>query len=276
MSKSRTIHTKIWTDTWFEELNFKQKLLFIYLLTNDKTNMLGIYEVSLRKISYDTGLDKKDVSSILMTFTRAGKLVYKENHIILCNFLKHQSYNPNMKVSAINSYNDLPTVIKGFGKKLETKDLTKGWQSLYKELSNAYSMLSKIEVEVETEVEGEIEIEIPDFDLFWDSFHSLTGKPKTDMQPAKKHWDKLTAEEKEKAISFIPQYSSSNSDKRYLKKARTYLADKNFNDEIVGAKKIVVDDQGKERKIAFTRPDGSVVYEPTTNPTLEQIKAERV
>tara|TARA_R110000803_G_scaffold16197_2_gene44427 strand:- start:1177 stop:1851 length:675 start_codon:yes stop_codon:yes gene_type:complete len=115
-----------------------------------------------------------------------------------------------------------------------------------------------------------------DFSEFWDSFHSLTGKPKTDMQPAKKHWEKLTAEEKVKAISFIPQYSSSNIDKRYLKKARTYLSDKNFNDEIVGAKKTVVDDQGKERKIAFTRPDGSVVYEPTTNPTLEQIKAERV
>ena len=70
-----------------------------------------------------------------------------------------------------------------------------------------------------------------DFDLFWDSYHEISCKPKTDMQAAKKHWIKLTETEKQKAIDNIKPYCDSINDKKYIKKARTYLSDKNFNDE---------------------------------------------
>jgi uncharacterized phage protein (TIGR02220 family) len=159
MSKSRTIHTKVWTDTWFENLDVKQKLLFIYLLTNDKTNMLGIYEISLRKISFDTGLSNDEISKILDQFSKDNKIFYKENHIILSNFLKHQSYNPNMKKSALMVYNELPKALKGLDKQLDISNLAKAWVSLYEALGKTYLMLPKIEVEVESEIEKENEEE---------------------------------------------------------------------------------------------------------------------
>jgi hypothetical protein len=69
------------------------------------------------------------------------------------------------------------------------------------------------------------------FDLFWNEFHKITSRNKTDKEPTKKHWIKLNQIEQQKAIDSIKKYFDSLSDKKYCKKARTYLADKNFNDE---------------------------------------------
>lgn len=66
---------------------------------------------------------------------------------------------------------------------------------------------------------------------FWDSYHAITGLRKTDLQAAQKYWDKLSDIERQKAIDNIKPYYDSLKDKKYCKKARTYLADKNFNDE---------------------------------------------
>jgi len=70
-----------------------------------------------------------------------------------------------------------------------------------------------------------------DFELFWNSYHRITEKVKTDKEAAEKYWKKLTPTEKELAINNIQRYADSVSEKQYMKKARTYLSDKNFNDE---------------------------------------------
>jgi hypothetical protein len=69
------------------------------------------------------------------------------------------------------------------------------------------------------------------FSVFWDSFHLITGKNKTDKEPTFKYWQKMTDSECEKANDNIKLYFDSLSDNKYCKKARTYLSDKNYNDE---------------------------------------------
>jgi len=69
------------------------------------------------------------------------------------------------------------------------------------------------------------------FDFFWDEFHKTTGKNKTDREAALKYWVKLTEQEKEKAVKSISPYFNSIDNPKFVKKARTYLSDKNFNDE---------------------------------------------
>ena len=88
--------------------------------------------------------------------------------------------------------------------------------------------------EKEKEKEKEKE-EIP-FILFWDKYHSITKKPKTDRHDSEKYWYKLKEDEKQKAIDNILNYSKTQSENKYLKKARTYLSDKNFNDEFESLK----------------------------------------
>ena len=81
-----------------------------------------------------------------------------------------------------------------------------------------------------------IESNEPDtnFDEFWNKYHEVTGLKKTDYQPAKKYWDKLTKRDRKSALDNIENYFVSlptYSTGKPIKKARTYLADKNFNDE---------------------------------------------
>ena len=44
MASYRQIHTKMWTDPWFIDLATDEKLVFIYLFSNDRVNVLGIIE----------------------------------------------------------------------------------------------------------------------------------------------------------------------------------------------------------------------------------------
>ena len=74
------------------------------------------------------------------------------------------------------------------------------------------------------------------FNQFWDSYHLITGLPKTDFAAAEKYWNKLMPLLQERAIEKIKPYYDSLGDKKYCKKARTYLADKNFNDEFAPAR----------------------------------------
>ena len=150
MSKLRSINTIIWSDTWFETLPVGQKLLFIYLITNEKTNMLGVYEVSTRKISFETGIKESDIEKYLLDFEKSNKIKYKDNRIIMLNFLKHQNYNTNMMKSAIDLYNNLPISLKIDNIDKIERD-TKGFETLCK----GFGMVRKIEYELEVELEDE-------------------------------------------------------------------------------------------------------------------------
>ena len=76
MSEFRQIHMKIWKDAWFLELEPDHKLLFIYLFSNERTSISGIYELSKRIIAFETGLPPKKIISGLAEFERAGKAFY--------------------------------------------------------------------------------------------------------------------------------------------------------------------------------------------------------
>ena len=70
-----------------------------------------------------------------------------------------------------------------------------------------------------------------DFSEFWDNYHVITHLPKTDTKSAKTKWNKLTKAKKRLAIDNVRAYYESLNDKKYCKKARTYLEDENFMDE---------------------------------------------
>ena len=156
MSKLRSVATAFWSDPFIESLTPTEKLLFLYLITNEKTNMLGIYETSINKICFETGIDKNSINKSIELFESAGKIRYINNHIILLKFLKHQNFNTNMKISAIRLFNTLPENIRLSKAFFDESNPSESFQRL----STHYVSLSKveynrIEVEDEKEVEGE-------------------------------------------------------------------------------------------------------------------------
>ena len=89
--KKRYVSTKFRDDTFIVDLSPTEKLLFMYFLTNTLTNVAWIYEISIRRISFDTWINKLDIEKIINKFTKAKKIYYIDWFIILENSHKHQN-----------------------------------------------------------------------------------------------------------------------------------------------------------------------------------------
>ena len=101
MSTQRYIDTSFWDDTWVQELDPSEKLLYIYLLTNPLTNIAGIMELTVKRICFDTGFNPDTVTHILRKFEEAKKVFKKDNYIIIRNFPKHQQLKSENVIKGI-------------------------------------------------------------------------------------------------------------------------------------------------------------------------------
>jgi len=230
MSKLRSLNTAFWSDTWVEELEPMQKLLFIYLVTNEKTNMLGIYEASVKKISFETGITQIVVKTYLKDFEKANKVKYIDNRVILINYMKHQNYNTNMKKSAIDTYNNLPNSLKIKGLVISKVNPSEGFERL----SKGYGMVPKVEVEVEYETKLNINTNL--------NSNGLVKEAKPDYSNHIKFKD-LTVKDK------LYLESIAMNKKTNIKTVSFYLA--NFNAHLISERKIK--DNLKEYQIHYKR-----------------------
>jgi hypothetical protein len=112
MAKNRYVNTKFWDDQYISELDPIEKLLFLYLLTNPLTEMCGIYEIQVRRIALDTGIDKDMIPKIFFRFAEAGKIFYINNNwVYIRNFQKHQAVNDSIKIGIERSLKAIPAEI---------------------------------------------------------------------------------------------------------------------------------------------------------------------
>lgn len=91
MSKKRFIDTSFWSDVWVVDgLSPEERYFFLYLITNDKTSIAGVYELSLKTMAFETDFDRE---KILRMFTKmASKVAYKNGWVVLRNAIKNQNY----------------------------------------------------------------------------------------------------------------------------------------------------------------------------------------
>ena len=89
MSKHRQIDTRFWSDSFIVELDPLDRYLFLYLLTNEHNNIAGIYELPLRTMAYETGLEPEMLKMMIKRLEE--KVVYFEGWVFLKNFIKHQN-----------------------------------------------------------------------------------------------------------------------------------------------------------------------------------------
>lgn len=111
MSKTRYIKTDFWSDSFIESLTPTEKLLFIYLFSNERVDLCWVYEVSLKKIAFESWIDLKDVEKIMDKFSKKHKIHYIDWYVYLVNFIKHLQINPSVKLWIDRSKNALPKPI---------------------------------------------------------------------------------------------------------------------------------------------------------------------
>lgn len=99
METSRMVRSRFWKDSFIQgKLNPLDRYLFLYLITNDKTNISGIYEIPMKFIAMETGLDISELERSM--FPRLSeKIEYFDGWVIIKNFQKHQ----NLKSASIKT-----------------------------------------------------------------------------------------------------------------------------------------------------------------------------
>lgn len=97
MAYFRQIHVSTWKDPWFFELEPDEKLLFIYMFSNENTSISGIYEIPFRVICFETGLSSEFVKTALDKFEKANK-IYFENGVIWVKNLRKYNASTSEKI----------------------------------------------------------------------------------------------------------------------------------------------------------------------------------
>ena len=109
MANYRQIHVSIWKDEWFLDLEPDEKLLFVYLFSNESTSLAGIYKLAFRVICFETGLSAEEVTATLDKFMQADKAYYEDGIVWIPNMRKyHETKSPKVRTRIVEDVLSLP------------------------------------------------------------------------------------------------------------------------------------------------------------------------
>lgn len=93
MAVFRQIQIDFWQDELVAEFTPEDKLFYLYLMTNSKTNQCGIYRINKRIMAFDIGWNVDTVDKMLARFVSYGRIRYNEDEseIYIINWIKHNS-----------------------------------------------------------------------------------------------------------------------------------------------------------------------------------------
>lgn len=233
MSVSRLINSKFWSDSFVvDKLNPLDRYLFLYFLTNEKTNICGVYELPLRTIANETGLDKEEILRMLERLS--GKVEYRDGWVCLVNFVKHQNTKSRDVRAGIDKLlENLPEEISLWVGQCRDGG---GIVPRQPEVSNLIkSNLIKSNLTLKSKV-GDTYSE--DFESFWKEYPEKVGKSK-----AFETWKKLSPTEKEQSVLQLKLQVENNHFRNksgidYIPHPTTWLNQKRWEDEIKMEKKL--------------------------------------
>jgi hypothetical protein len=97
----RKFDTATWRDKNFETLDPMERYLFIYFWTNDHCNQSGIYEITERRILFDTKVPPTTLEPTLKGISRMVHYDTENEVVFIKNFLKQQCQNKQFAESAL-------------------------------------------------------------------------------------------------------------------------------------------------------------------------------
>jgi len=101
----------MWKDAKFKKTHNESRLLFIYLLSSQHRNVLGLYNLPKYYIQGDLGYSSERVSKGLLELIENGFVTYDEESetILIHNFLKYNPLeNPNQVKGALKAIKTIP------------------------------------------------------------------------------------------------------------------------------------------------------------------------
>lgn len=97
MAKYRSVQTSFWNDAKIiDDFTPEDRYFYLYLLTNQKSNQIGCYELPIKQICRDTGYNEETVRKLLDRFQNVLKVTnydFKTKEILLKNWYKYNWLN---------------------------------------------------------------------------------------------------------------------------------------------------------------------------------------
>lgn len=90
--KTRIVHTRFWEDEKVANFTIEAKFLFIYLLTNTRINLIGIFELTDRIIQFETGFDKEKLLLAKKELQDNQRVFFYNGWVCVVNAMKHTDY----------------------------------------------------------------------------------------------------------------------------------------------------------------------------------------
>lgn len=112
MALYRRIQTTFWTDDKvLDDFTPEDKYFYLYLFTNQNTNLCGCYGISMKQMSNETGYSKDTIDRLLDRFTNVHKVIDYSSDTKEILILKWYKYNwsdsPSCKKSVGEQINDV-------------------------------------------------------------------------------------------------------------------------------------------------------------------------
>ncbi len=116
------VSTSFWSDHYVADLDPVEKLLFLYLLTCERSTLAGVYELPVKMMAVETGIETEMVKKILGRFEEDDKVKYQEGWVAIKNFLKHHEHgSPTVRKGIDEAVKSAPEWAKTFiGKGTDT------------------------------------------------------------------------------------------------------------------------------------------------------------
>ena len=149
------INTKFWSDGFIVNLDPIERYLYLYFLTNEHTNICGIYELPLSVIIRETGIEDKKLQKIFEQFN--NKIYYIDGWIYIKNFSKHQKYNDSVKIGIEKAKKQIPKNILNKVNKINTIRQTAPVGGEPATGGGVFKLKLKLKPELESESEPESE-----------------------------------------------------------------------------------------------------------------------
>jgi hypothetical protein len=104
MALVRMVETKLWTDAKVQALTQAEKLLFVYLITNQHAHLSGLYYLPQRLMEDELGLQRMNWAATWQHFLdlNLAKYDHQERLVWVCKMYRHQGRGPKV-IRAVES-----------------------------------------------------------------------------------------------------------------------------------------------------------------------------
>lgn len=103
----RSFDTGFWNDEFIEVLPPLGKLLFFYFSNNAHCNQAGLYPITLKTISNETGITRRQLPNLLEQLRPKIEWDEEQNLVWVRNFVKRQTKNPKFLIAVAKSLKDI-------------------------------------------------------------------------------------------------------------------------------------------------------------------------